>query len=35
MLGPKEGWPAGTITTDMLEGLNTIKRAKALEQWQS
>jgi hypothetical protein len=33
--GPKEGWPAGTITTDMLEGLNTIKRAKALEQWQT
>jgi hypothetical protein len=32
--GPKEGWPAGTITTDMLEGLNTIKRAKYLEQWQ-
>jgi hypothetical protein len=32
--GPKEGWPAGSITTDMLEGLNTIKRAKALEQWQ-
>ena len=33
--GPKEGWPAGTITTDMLEGLNTTKRAKALEQWQT
>jgi hypothetical protein len=31
---PKEGWPAGTITTDMLEGLNTTKRAKYLEQWQ-
>ena len=31
---PKEGWPAGTITTDMLKGLNTIKRAKYLEQWQ-
>ncbi len=31
---PKEGWPAGTITTDMLEGLNTIKRAKYLDQWQ-
>ena len=31
---PKEGWPAGTITTDMLEGLSTIKRAKYLEQWQ-
>ena len=33
--GPKEGWPAGTITTDMLEGLNTTKRAKYLEQWQA
>ncbi len=32
--GPKEGWPAGTITTDMLEGLNTTKRAKYLDQWQ-
>ena len=32
---PKEGWPAGTITTDMLEGLNTTKRAKYLEQWQA
>ena len=31
---PKEGWPAGTITTDMLEGLSTIKRAKYLEQWK-
>ena len=31
---PKEGWPAGTITTDMLEGLNTIKRAKYLDQWR-
>ena len=32
---PKEGWPAGTITNDMLEGLNTTKRAKYLEQWQT
>ena len=32
---PKEGWPAGTITTDMLEGLNTTKLAKYLEQWQA
>ena len=31
---PKEGWLAGTITTDLLEGLNTIKRAKYLKQWQ-
>jgi hypothetical protein len=33
--GPKEGWPAGTITTDILESINTTKRAKALEQWQA
>jgi len=32
---PKEGWPAGTITTDILEGLNTTKRAKYLKKWQS
>jgi hypothetical protein len=32
---PKEGWPAGTITTDILEGLNTAKRAKYLKNWQS
>jgi len=32
---PKEGWPAGTITTDILEGLNTTKRAKYLKNWQS
>ena len=31
---PKEGWPAGTITTDILEGLNTTKRAKYLKNWQ-
>ena len=31
---PKEGWPAGTITTDILEGLNTTKRAKYLKKWQ-
>ena len=31
---PKEGWPAGTITTDILEGLNTTKRAKYLKSWQ-
>ena len=31
---PKEGWPAGSITTDLLEGINTIKRAKYLEQWK-
>ena len=31
---PKEGWPAGTVTTDILEGLNTTKRAKYLKSWQ-
>ena len=31
---PKESWPAGTITTDILEGLNTTKRAKYLKAWQ-
>ena len=31
---PKESWPAGTITTDILEGLNTTKRAKYLNAWQ-
>tara|TARA_R110002060_G_scaffold74886_1_gene84344 strand:- start:57 stop:6794 length:6738 start_codon:yes stop_codon:yes gene_type:complete len=31
---PREGWLAGTITTDLIEGINTIKRAKFLEQWQ-
>jgi len=32
---PKEGWLAGTITTDLLENVNTIKRKKYLEQWQT
>jgi len=31
---PKFGWLAGTITTDLMDGINTIKRAKYLEQWQ-
>ncbi len=31
---PKVGWPAGTITTDLLEGLNTTKRSKYLKKWQ-
>ena len=31
---PKQGWPAGSITTDLLESINTVKRAKYLEQWQ-
>jgi len=32
---PSEGWLAGTITTDLLSGLNTIVRAKYLQQWQN
>ena len=31
---PGEGWMAGTITTDLLTGLNTVVRAKYLKQWQ-
>ena len=31
---PQDGWLAGTITTDLLSGLNTVVRAKYLEQWQ-
>ncbi len=31
---PKVGWLAGNITTDLIDGINTIKRAKYLEQWQ-
>ena len=31
---PSEGWLAGTITTDLLSGLNTVVRAKYLKQWQ-
>jgi len=32
--GPKEFWISGTISTDLLDGLNTIKRARYLELWQ-
>jgi hypothetical protein len=32
---PKETWLTGSITTDLLEGLNTTKRAKYLDQWQT
>ena len=35
ILAPKEGWLAGNITTDLLEGINSIKRKKYLEQWQN
>jgi len=31
---PKDSWVSGGISTDLLQGLNTIKRAKYLEQWQ-
>jgi hypothetical protein len=31
---PKFGWLAGNITTDLMDGINTIKRNKYLEQWQ-
>ena len=31
---PVEGWLAGNITTDLMEGISTIKRAKYLEEWQ-
>jgi len=32
---PKETWLTGSITTDLLEGVNTTKRAKYLKQWQT
>ena len=31
---PTEGWLAGNITTDLIEGINTVKRSKYLEVWQ-
>jgi len=31
---PGTDWLAGTITTDLINGLQTTKRAKYLEQWQ-
>lgn len=31
---PNDGWLAGTITTDLLETLNTSKRAEYLKEWQ-
>ena len=31
---PQNNWLAGSITTDLLQGLNTTKRAKHLQQWQ-
>ncbi len=32
---PQGSWLAGSITTDLLQGINTTKRAKHLEQWQN
>lgn len=32
---PDQTWMSGTITTDLLRGLNTTKRKKYLEQWQT
>ena len=31
---PSEGWIAGNIVTDLMEGINTTKRSKYLEVWQ-
>jgi len=31
---PGKDWLAGTITTDLLDGLNTLYRAEALKEWQ-
>jgi len=32
---PSESWLSGTIGTDILEGLNTTKRFKYLQEWQN
>ena len=31
---PSQSWLAGTITTDLIEGLNDIKRPRYLQEWQ-
>jgi len=31
---PDNNWMTGTITTDILNGINTVSRAKYLEEWQ-
>ena len=31
---PQNNWIVGSITTDLLQGINTIKRAKHLQVWQ-
>jgi len=32
---PDSVWDAGTITTDLLQNINEVKRSKYLEQWQN
>jgi len=32
---PDQNWVSGSITTDLLQGINTTKRAKHLQQWQA
>ena len=32
---PTQSWLAGTITTDIIEGINTVKRAKHLKEWKT
>ena len=34
-VSPSEGWLAGTITTDLIDGVNKNVRRKYLEEWQS
>jgi len=31
---PSQSWLSGTITTDLIEGLNDVKRPRYLQQWQ-
>ena len=31
---PKEGWVAGTISTDIITGINKVNRAEYLKEWQ-
>jgi len=32
---PQDSWLVGTITTDLIHGLNTVKRSKYLQEWQT
>ena len=34
-VAPSEGWLAGTITTDLIDGVNKNVRRKYLEEWQA